>query len=325
MASIDVEPEYGYATRIAYATGKVRLTYGNDVGLNSSAASALLRNKADTKHFLALAGFSTPAGSAFMLRWRADQLRPPLAARGFTAIRTVDQIPGYIDQELGFPVYLKPADGAQGGGVWRCNTDSEVRSVIEDYEHRRVRVVLVEEAVDLPDYRVVILHGRLLSAYRRIPLSVTGDGVSTVDELLARLQQRFTAEGRDTRVPIDDDRLAARLARLGKTRQSVPSAGETVQLLDISNLSAGGTAIDATDDIAARWIELAADIADTFGLSFCGIDFACREIKDSDGPYGILELNTAPGLDHYAAVGEVQRQRVRDMYLRVFDEPPGEE
>lgn len=322
VESIDVEPEYGRATRIAYTSGATRLTHGNDVGLNSGAAGTVVGDKAYTKYFLDRLGFRSPPGSAFVTRWRAAQLGPRLEARGFTAIRTVEEMPGYLRRELPFPVYLKPGHGTQGAGVWRCETQEEVDAVIETYEQTRVRIAVVEAAIDLPDHRLVVLHGRLLSAYQRIPLSVVGDGRSTILELLERKQAEYAAAGRDTRLPFGDPRLGARLLRLGMTAASVPPAGERVQLLDVSNLSTGGTAVDLTAEVADRWASLAIDVADALGLAFCGIDLACPDIRSPDGEYAILEVNATPGLDHYAAVGDAQLRVVRDMYAAVFDEPP---
>ncbi len=34
VVGINVEPDYGYVSRIAYVNGGYRVTYGNDLGLN---------------------------------------------------------------------------------------------------------------------------------------------------------------------------------------------------------------------------------------------------------------------------------------------------
>ncbi|MGY0231795.1 hypothetical protein [Longispora urticae] len=322
VATVQIEPEYGYATRIRYNDGSSRLTRGNDVGLNSGAACDVMRDKAYTKHFLRLAGVRCPRGEAFLLTWWADRIRPALARHGAAPARVADQLAGYAAAELGFPVYLKPVDGSQGVNVWRCADGAEIAHVLAGYEEQRIRVALVEEAVDLPDFRLVVLDGELISAYRRVPLTVVGDGRSTVAELLAGLRNEFHRTGRDTTLRTDDPRIAARLRRSGLDHGHVPGAGEHLPLLDISNLSTGGTAVDHTDSVAVRWRDLAIGVAHEFGLRFCGVDLACADLTSGHGTYSVLEVNAAPGLDHYGSVGAAQEHVVRDLYARVLNTPP---
>jgi D-alanine-D-alanine ligase-like ATP-grasp enzyme len=231
----------------------------------------------------------------------------------------------YVEADLGFPVYIKPADGTQGVAVWRCHTSEEVRRTLSDYESRRVRIAIVEEAIDLPDYRIVVLHDEILSAYERVPLHVVGDGRSSILALLSDLQSQFEVSGRDTRLAPTDPRIDQTLARAGMNIDSVLPSGMRVRLLDVSNLSAGGTAIDMTDAVAAPWRQLAVNVARLFGLAYCGIDLACRDISASHDEYAIIEVNAAPGLDHYASVGARQEELVHEMYAAVFDEAPLDE
>ncbi|MFB4316988.1 hypothetical protein [Actinomadura sp. 21ATH] len=317
---VEVEPEYGYVTRIYYNNGSVRVTRGSDVGLNPGAACEIAKDKAYTKFFLRKAGFACPEGRAFLLPWWAEKIIPGLGLRGFDAPLMVDQAADYA-ASLGFPVYVKPVDGARGQGVWRCDDLAEMERVIADYAEQWIRVALIEEYVDMPDHRLVVMRGGIISAYSRLPLTVTGDGVSTTAELLRRLQQRYTEADRDTLIDVDDARIAARLRREGRTLESVPRAGEPVVLLDISNLSAGGTAHDVTAKVHPFWSALAADVAKSFGLAFCGIDLACHDLAEPGGRYSIIEVNATAGLDNYGSVGRAQRKIVRDLYALVLNEP----
>lgn len=320
VASIEVEPEWGYATRISYRGGETRMTYGNDIGLNSGAASDVATDKAYTKHFLRRSGYATPAGAAFLLPWWADVIGA--GARAKAAIRTVADAERYVRESLGLPVYVKPVAGSQGNGVCRCERIEDVATAIEELDAHRAKVALVEEAVDLPDYRLVMLHGEMISAYRRVPLAVVGDGVATVLALMQELDTAFRGSGRDTRIAFDDPRIARLLDRRGLRLDSIPAASERLALRDISNLSAGGTAEDVTDRVAPRWRTMGHDLAASFGLQFCGVDLACADIADDDAAYCILELNASPGLDHYASVGAHQERVVRELYAKVLNVAP---
>ncbi|MEU5881405.1 hypothetical protein [Spirillospora sp. NPDC047279] len=321
VASVEVEPEYGYIAKIRYRNGAIRITKGADVGLNSSTAYELANDKAYTKDFLERAGFSCPRGRAFLLPWWADQIRPRLAARGFDAMVDTRSLPEYVRAELGFPVYLKPGDSARGLGVWRCHDEEQIDRVLEEYARERIKIALVEEVVTHPDHRLVVLDGRLIFAYARMPLAVTGDGVATIEELMTGLQDRVAARGREIRWDLHRERVRLRLRQNNRKLTDVPLEGEIVTLLDISNLSAGGTAEDLTGVVAPRWRDLAIDAAAAMGLTFCGVDLACPDLKDPAGDYVLFELNASPGLDHFGATGPGQESVVEDLYVTIFNTP----
>ncbi|MFD9701521.1 acetyl-CoA carboxylase biotin carboxylase subunit family protein [Lentzea sp. NPDC059081] len=66
-----------------------------------------------------------------------------------------------IARELGFPVVVKPRDGAGGFGVRRCESVEEVRSaakaILEEASPEALPGVLVEEYLDGPEYAVQTL------------------------------------------------------------------------------------------------------------------------------------------------------------------------
>ncbi|EWC60853.1 Cyanophycin synthase [Actinokineospora spheciospongiae] len=325
VVDVEIEPEYGYVTRIHYANGTYRTTRGNDVGLNSGAAQEVVKDKAHTKFFLRRSGVPCARGESFLLPWWARRIRPRMESNGHHALRTVDAAAEYVRDNTGFPVYVKPVDGSKGINVWRVSDEAELAGVFAAFEEERVRVALVEEAIDLPDYRLVVLDGKLISAYRRNPLAVVGDGASTVAELMSRLQESYSLGLRDTVLRAGDARIGARLRRDGRTLRSVPETGERVRLLDISNLSAGGTADDVTGIVAERWVTLAVTVAGLFNLRFCGVDLACSDIASDEGTCAVIEVNGTPGLDHYVSTGATQEAIVRKLYLEVLNVPPRED
>jgi D-alanine-D-alanine ligase-like ATP-grasp enzyme len=198
----------------------------------------------------------------------------------------------------------------------------ELEDIFAKYEENKIRVAMVEEPVEMPDYRIVTLDGEAISAYRRLPLSVVGNGKDSVGRLLDILQADFIEQGRDTKIIVDDLRILDHLNKQGKDLNYIPDEDDRLVLADISNLSAGGTSEDVTETVAPEWIDLAAMIASNFNLRLCGVDIACEDISDGDAAYSILEVNAAPGLDHYASSGEKQENIVRSLYAKVFNTSP---
>ncbi|HXR50418.1 MAG TPA: hypothetical protein VN778_05330 [Verrucomicrobiae bacterium] len=321
VASIDVEPEYGYFARLNYRDGRHRVIRGGDLGINPGTSAELSKDKGYAKFMLKVLGLNTPQGQTFLLPDWAQKVTANPKQHDNPNIRTTEAAYPYIEGNFGYPVYVKPVDGSQGTNIYRVDSRQELGGVFAAYAERGVRVALIEKPIDLPDYRIVVLDGKLISAYRRDPLAVIGDGKQTVRELVHAVQTQYQDGGRDTRLSPDDERLVATLGKAGLTLESVLPAGNRQTLLPISNLSAGGTSEDVSDSISPRWVELAASVASNFNLRLCGLDLACSDITNSKADYSILEVNAAPGLDHYAASGEAQQQIVDDLYTRVVNNP----
>lgn len=319
VKDVIVEPEYGYTARIEYKNDKFRVIYGNDLGLNTGASADLAKDKGFTKFMLRSIGVECPEGKEFLMPWWADAIRPSQEQRGNTNLRTYDQAFSYIYEQLAYPVYVKPIQGSKGGDVYRVENDNELFDIFAIYEDKKIRAAVVERAINMPDYRVVMLDGQLISAYERIPLAVTGNGLDSTVSLIEKLQEQYRQEGRDTHLNAYEPRIVKRLGKLGLGLDYIPAQGEKLTLASISNLSAGGTSRDVSDVIAPRWIELAANIAKNFNLRLCGVDLACHDITSDGSEYSVLEVNAAPGLDHYASSGDNQRKIVDELYVKVLN------
>jgi len=302
--------------------GSHRVTHGSDLGLNTAAASKLAEDKGYSKFMLRTLGVNCPDGEEFLLPWWEEKISPLQRARGTVAAKSTAMAPEYIEQHHGYPTYVKPVDGSQGAGVYKVHDAGELALAFQEYEQKQVRVAVVEEPIDMPDYRLVVLDGELISAYRRVPLSVTGDGRRTIYELLTGLQSTYLAAGRNTQIDPHDARIAAYLQRKGMSLRSIPQDSTIMALMDISNLSAGGTSEDITDTIPERWVNMAAYITSNFNLRLGGLDLACSDIMDETANHSVLEVNSSPGLNHYAASGADQQRLVDRLYTRVFNAFP---
>jgi D-alanine-D-alanine ligase-like ATP-grasp enzyme len=322
VTSVDVEPKYGYTTRLTYTDGSYRITYGNDLGLNTGAACDLAKDKGHTKFMLRTIGVNCPEGEEFLMPWWVEKIQSSQRQSTNENLLTVDQIPDYIDCNIGYPAYIKPVDGSMGSNIFKLHNSSQISEVVDKYEEKQVRVAVVEESLNMPDYRVVCMDEELISAYRRIPLNVIGNGEVTIQELIREKQKTFELEGRDTKLDPESPDIKRYLLSQAMQLESVPSEDEVISLVPASNLSIGGTSEDVTDTINDRWSELAAYIAKNFSLRFCGIDLACEDITDPGTDYSIIEVNSSPGLDHYANTGEAQRQLVDRLYARAFNAFP---
>lgn len=305
-----LEPEYGHAGQVVTTSGAKRYFRRTIFDLNTMGACIVASDKAFAAHFMAEMGYPVPEGRAFYsAAW----------CKKIGSKRSVDAGWTYA-QTLGLPVIVKPNSKCQGTGVAKATNRQEFYAAF----HRAAqedKIILVQRVLPGNDYRIVVLDGEVISAYGRTPLAVVGDGRATVKTLLAKLQRAFVHDGRDTILESDDPRIRTVLARRRMRLTSVPKNGERVPLLDNSNLSTGGASRDVTETIHPGFKKIAIDLARDMNLRFSGVDIMIDgdiEQAPKKGMWWILEINDAPGLDHYAASGAKQKRIVEEMYLKVL-------
>ncbi|MBV7272372.1 cyanophycin synthetase [Clostridiaceae bacterium UIB06] len=213
-------------------------------------------------------------------------------------------------EKLGYPIVMKPTFGNQGKGVF-VNIKNEKEALkaynilSKDYDD-----VIIEENIIGKDYRVCVVDGKVVAAAERIPPYVVGDGVSTVNELIAILNSdSLRGEGHEkplTKVKINNE-LESHIAKSGYNLNMILPKGEKLILRENANLSTGGKAIDCTDIICKENINICERAAKAIGLDVCGIDICCLDISQSiDKEGAILEVNAAPGIrmHHYPSEGK---------------------
>ena len=202
---------------------------------------------------------------------------------------------------LGLPVVVKPKDGNHGRGVTvniatKPHLEAAYRAAIEAGTK-----VIVERYIPGHDYRFLVVGDKLIAAARRDPPFVIGDGIHTVEELVAEVNRDpRRGEGHATSLTkIGFDEIAFTCLELqGLAPTSIAAKGLRVVLRNNANLSTGGTATDVTDevhpDLAARVVAAAQMV----GLDICGVDVVCQSVQKSleEQHGGIVEVNAAPGL-----------------------------
>lgn len=203
--------------------------------------------------------------------------------------------------QFGWPVVIKPANLDQGVGVVPGILDDEtLRKAFDQAIRHSPGAVIVERHITGDDYRLLVVHGRLLMATRRVPGGVTGDGRQTIAELVEQCNadpRRGTGK-RSLMIRLELDEEASGLLReQALSADSIPAAGQCVRLRRTANISTGGTAEDATPLIHPDNRLVAERAARILGLDIAGVDFLCPDISRSwrEVGGGICEVNAQPG------------------------------
>lgn len=214
-------------------------------------------------------------------------------------ISTAEELKKAIDW-LGFPVVTKPLDGNHGKGATINITN--LKDALKGFQEARKysQWVMVEQYIQGFDFRLLVINGKFVAAAKRTPAMVTGDGTSTIKQLIER-------ENKDSRRGIGHEKALTRinldkhtqnlLKQLNLTTMSVLPAGEVLYLKSTANISTGGTATDVTDLVDPYNVLMAERIAGLIGLDICGIDVMTTDIAIplNEARGAVLEVNAAPG------------------------------
>ena len=201
-------------------------------------------------------------------------------------------------EDIGLPVVVKPADANHGRGVSiELRTREEIEAAYE-VALRESSDVIVERFIPGFEHRLLVVGGRMVAAARGDAAMVTGDGRSSIAELVALQINSDPRRGEDEAFPLDIVRVdepanKLELARQGFDRDSVPPAGHRVRVQRNGNL-----AIDVTDEVHPETAELATLAARVAGLDIAGVDMVAEDISQPLHAQrgAVVEINAGPGL-----------------------------
>lgn len=264
----------------------VQLGYGKNqrriqatvASTTSSIAVELACDKEETKNILEASAIPVP--------------------RGIIAV-DLEDLKSAIDR-IGYPIVTKPVDGNHGKGA-TTNIQSweeavEAFAAAQKYGRR----VICEKFITGYDHRVLVINYKFVAAAIRTPAAVTGDGKSTIQQLIDLVnsdpRRGYGHEKVLTEIKVDDFTLNILEAK-GLSLESVLPNGEELWLKPTANLSTGGTATDITDLVHPANVFMCERIARIIGLDICGIDIMAPDLQVpiTENGGAILEVNAAPG------------------------------
>lgn len=237
-------------------------------------------------------------------------------------VRYADEL-GDAAEKLGYPLVVKPLDGHQGKGITGNITRFEELEEAFDRAKEHSREVIVEKHIKGGDYRILIIGYKFIAAAKRTPAAVTGDGRSTIQQLIDKVNEdprRGYGHGKNLTKIVPDPVTFDILGSKDLTLDSVLRDGEVFYLKDTANLSTGGTATDVTDEVHPDNIALLERAAHIVGLDICGIDVMATSLSQplSETGGAILEVNAAPGLRMHIDPSEGKPRNVGDPIVELM-------
>jgi cyanophycin synthetase len=273
----------------------------------SSIGVELACDKEDTKYLLEQAEIPVPKGDI---------------------IRSEEGLKEAIDY-VGYPIVLKPISGNHGRGI-TTNVDNWDDALEAFKAAKEVsRRVIVEKYITGEDFRLLVIDHKLVAAAKRTPAGVTGNGKSTIQELIDEInsdpRRGYGHEKVLTQITVNDMTMDI-LKQNDMGLETVLPEGEWMKLKDTANLSTGGTSTDVTDIVHPYNVFMAERISKIIDLDICGIDIMTEDISEPLPETGgaILEVNAGPGFRmHLAPSFGLPRNVAADVVDMLY--PPGSE
>ncbi|MBL7765147.1 MAG: cyanophycin synthetase [Chitinophagaceae bacterium] len=226
-----------------------------------------------------------------------------------------------------YPIVLKPVNGNHGRGATTNIQNWESALLAFEIAKKHSRAIICEKFITGYDFRLLVINYKFIAAAKRTPACVTGDGVSTLQQLIDQVnadpRRGFGHEKVLTQIKVD---AVTEKILLDKelTLDSVIPDKEILYLKPTANLSTGGTSTDVTDYVHPNNIFLAERIARIIGLDICGIDIMASDLSTplEENGGAILEVNAAPGFRMHIDPSEGLARNVAEPVIDMLY-PPG--
>ncbi len=247
-------------------------------------AALLIADKYTAKCHLKKAGFSVPEGRFFRRRH-------------------IDQALAAFD-EFRKPLCVKPNRGSEARGVYPAIFN---RGWYERAVHnvaKKVPNILIEESVVGDHFRFFYVSPHVVAVRLGRPLSVVGDGVSSIADLLAAKNLERQTRALPSHPPYELDQLVVDfLAMQNLSVEDVPPTGERIYLRGASNATAGADSFLLDEgDVHPSYKTVVEDACKSVpGLHYSGVDLIIEDASQvaRPGNHWILELNASPAITAY--------------------------
>lgn len=197
-----------------------------------------------------------------------------------------------------FPLAVKPVSGQKGQHVYlNIQNQLQLAAALTQISGP----TLMQSFIPGQDLRFFVLNNQVIGITHRQPPQITGDGHSTIRQLikaenLRRLQLTKTKGRRLLNRLRHWPRIRFHLHLQGLTLKAILPRNKTITLYPISNVSTGGSAHALTrSQVHPSLIKLAQKAVKLTGLTVAGVDM----IISDKGAY-ILEVNSDPSLRLHA-------------------------
>lgn len=234
-------------------------------------------------------------------------------------------------EDFSKPIVIKPTGLTGGNGVTtRIKTKTEAYKAFkftQEIVNAKVRSswqtkIMMQEQVSGEDYRLLVINGKFEIATKRIPAHVIGDGVQSIEQLIAEINKdsrRDVTNPTHTLKPIlVDESLTDFLQEQGLKLDYIPKRNEQVFVRKVASMSKGGITEDFTEKVHPQIKHIVEALSASIHAYVVGVDVLCKDISKPLTPQNgaIIECNTMPEayLNSFPVIGQ-QHPNIGKIFL----------
>lgn len=199
-------------------------------------------------------------------------------------------------------------------------TQKRLQQVFERH-HTDGKGVLLEEHIPGDSFRVLVIGSKVVAVLGKRPASVTGNGESTIEELVEIKNEKRKVNPCYLGKLIKLDKAAqARIKRAGLTADSVLPDGQYFELGKSLGISFGGEFFDVTDTLHPEVEEAAINAVKAIpGLEVAGVDVVQSSSGSDTSSYVVgVCCNPNIGIHHFPMEGSA-RNVAREIWVNALN------
>lgn len=309
--TVEFGPKYGASGKIVFSDiGKNVYFVNCCFDVNPYGASLVARNKGLTRTFLQKHHIKMPKGAYFS---HTQDKYSSLSPEDFEAA-----IFAYAEK-LGYPVVLKGADIHRGECVYFANNRQEVAAHLPKIWAKTEHLV-IEEFIPYTCYRILVFDGNVIACYGKEPFSITGNGKSSIKALVKQAKARLKKLDIVTDFSKIDDKLDEFIQNSTYEWGDILPDKTKLSMIDVGNISMGGTIIDYTDCVNDKLKSYCKNLAEIMNLDLIGIDIMSKDISVFPKQSYLIEVNSSPSLESYSKCGREQDKKTDVLVKKLIEQ-----
>ena len=204
--------------------------------------------------------------------------------------------------QLNKPVIIKPRNGSRGRHTTtNINTEEELKNALKLSRQITLSTVMQEHLFGSV-YRATVIQNCLVGFFRADPPQITGDGINTIEKLIANKNLKHNDKISSIRINAD---LIKFIERQGYTMASILEKDKTINLSAKTGRMYGGYTEEMLPKVHPKMHAIFAKAGSIVDAPIIGFDLIIEDptLDPDTQRWGIIECNSLPFVDlHYFAL-----------------------
>ena len=214
--------------------------------------------------------------------------------------KSIDDNINIIKSKISFPLVIKPTTGTQGKNVYvNISSTDDIHKIskklIKLYNKKKIKNIMVEKQVYGDNYRILILHDKIIGALKRTEPYVLGNGIDMLKDLI----QKYNKSQKDKKLHPVYNLTDNIIFEQGYTYNSIIPLNKKVIISNTTNFHNGAKLVNIPiSKIHPINIDMFLKINKILNLNLSGIDYMSSSLNIPYTMEGhVIEVNENPDMN----------------------------